>query len=940
MSLRALPFLVTLVCLTACSEPEKGWQGGTVWGPIEQGSCVAQEGLRRYSADLFRGSSKDNISACSGPAINIMGAHFAHPHSCKDDTAIWHVADTTCTAVPPTIPTPGAKGVPDEPAEGYADLHNHLLAHIAFGETVLWGAAYGEPEDALTPIPEELRAAHQRVEALSSARSITGIFDSHDEQGHPTYTGWPTPALKTHQQSHVDWLHRAYQGGLRLVVVHAVNNQDMFSRGENRWPSWLKWLLAPFGSGAEPAAHRTSNDMEALEHQIRAAHQLADWVREHRGGWLEIAETPEEASELIRAGKMALVLGSEVDHPLNCDLDRHCDEAHIREGLTKLEALGLAVIFPTHHKETQFGDSANFQPLNTGPLRPCPAFTSDCAAIGLSPKGEYLVQEMMARGLLVDLGHAGDKPFDDVMRWLEPERYPVLMTHAAAHPLKPNGAAEYTLTLAQLRRIAAVQGMSSLHSSAGEFAGFDNAGATTPFASAAGGGGYYHAYAYTQQALQSLYMDPANLSEGGRLAFAADWNGFAGWPFGRFGSEAPAPRLHEASGTPLATPRRLEYPLPLPSNLVPAAVDGMSELPLMKFEGMTFDFNLTGLAHAGLSPDLLADMRLHGLSEADLDPFYRSARGFVNMWQRAREATPTGDRGWLRWLPPSPTDLIDFEYLDRSRIVEVKAGRPICRRRATGAIGTLIDERCETIIAPVPTTPHETVSGEIRNANSGYCLTATDTGKLIQRKCEAQASQSWTFSPEEPGALEGNLALTDSELCLHIDGSNVTLDTCDARSHVVFSRIGNTFHLLSSSDQNKNKSCLHVEERSLEENTTITTKACPPPGRADFHWEFDALRTARDSDVLFSTRLLTNSIHWLREPENGFKHKVTNAEGRGLCRRNGQLGLEREMQSETTPNAKTASFCEIQRLTHNNADGNSTNQAKYERLFSNAPVRL
>ena len=33
-------------------------------------------------------------------------------------------------------------------------------------------------------------------------------------------------------------------------------------------------------------------DMEALEHQVRAAHELVNWVDQHRGGWLAIAQTP------------------------------------------------------------------------------------------------------------------------------------------------------------------------------------------------------------------------------------------------------------------------------------------------------------------------------------------------------------------------------------------------------------------------------------------------------------------------------------------------------------------------------------------------------------------------------------------------------------------------------------------------------------------------
>ena len=49
-------------------------------------------------------------------------------------------------------------------------------------------------------------------------------------------------------------------------------------------------------------------------------------------GWYRIVRDPEEASRTIAAGKLAVVLGSEVDHLFNCDLDRRCSQEIIRKG--------------------------------------------------------------------------------------------------------------------------------------------------------------------------------------------------------------------------------------------------------------------------------------------------------------------------------------------------------------------------------------------------------------------------------------------------------------------------------------------------------------------------------------------------------------------------------------------------------------------------------
>ncbi|MFK7913036.1 MAG: membrane dipeptidase [Pseudomonadales bacterium] len=857
------------------------------------------QALREYSALLHGAEAND----CLGPSRVVMGITFAQPHHCEQLQGFWQVPDSSCAAKLPSLQPPLVAPAPPAPAEGFADLHNHLLAHVAFGESVFWGAAFGEPATALGPIPDALRGPHQRVEALASSRGISNAFSGHGEAGHPDYGDWPSPGLKTHQQSHVDWLHRAYLGGLRLIVVPAVNNQDMFGRGENRMGPGLRLVAQLLGSGAEPLPHRTSNDMEALEHQVRAAHELAAWVREHRGGWLAIAQTPDEASDLLKAGKLALVLGSEVDHPLNCDLQRRCSKRHIREGLTKLEALGLAVIFPTHHKATQFGDSANFQPLNSGPLRPCPQFKQDCAALGMTDKGAYLIREMMQRGLLVDLGHAGDKPFADSMALLTPQNYPALMTHAGAHPMRPNGSAEYGLRLDQLQQLDALGGMVSLHAAKGEYRGPGNADGRIPYGGFNGGGGYVQSYLYALDALQGAYFDNNSLGRGGQIAFAHDWNGFSSWPYGRFADDAPRrARLH-ATAEPMPQPGPLPYPIALPANLVAAAGNPGQSLEVMRFGNRLWNFNETGLAHAGLTPDLLADMKLHGLTDAQLDPLYRSARGFVDMWQRARDAAPPGDRGWLRWLAQSPTDLIDFDYLDEDRLVTVRAGVPLCRPRSNAWIGSLLDGVCIAAtsngVQPVATT----LVGEIRNANSGYCLTASELRRgavLQQQVCDDSTAQRWHMNWSNATRSEGMLRSvgTEGTLCAVADGTDVgaalRMQPCGADSTLTAYRIGNTFHLRTAQGL-----CLQIDQRSLKADASAVTATCPAPGRADFHWEIDALRDAFDSERLFSTRALAGTIEWLpvsrvSAASSSLQYALVHTTGQRLCRNNGQLGAEEQ----------------------------------------------
>jgi len=50
-----------------------------------------------------------------------------------------------------------------------------------------------------------------------------------------------------------------------------------------------------------------------------------------------------------------------------------------------------------------------------------------------------------------------------------------------------------------------------------------------------------------------------------------------------------------------------------------------------------FDINIDGMAHYGLLPDLLQDMRNSGMDTEDFIPLFRSAYDYVLMWDACRE---------------------------------------------------------------------------------------------------------------------------------------------------------------------------------------------------------------------------------------------------------------------------------------------------------------
>ena len=53
-----------------------------------------------------------------------------------------------------------------------------------------------------------------------------------------------------------------------------------------------------------------------------------------------------------------------------------------------------------------------------------------------------------------------------------------------------------------------------------------------------------------------------------------------------------------------------------------------------------FDYNVDGMAHYGMLPDFLQDLRNVGLTAEDLAPLFRSAHDYVQMWDNCdRRAT-------------------------------------------------------------------------------------------------------------------------------------------------------------------------------------------------------------------------------------------------------------------------------------------------------------
>ncbi len=391
----------------------------------------------------------------------------------------------------PRVPLGGDYWQVDPGAElwGLADLHAHLMAHLTFGGNAFWGEAY-DPDHT-----DDEAMAH----ALPSCEPIHGgLININPEIGHPAGGGWPDfiiwPRFTTlvHQQAYVDWIHRAYLGGLRLITCLAVNNEMLGTRTKPKLPT---------------------DDKSSVERQVKAMKQMiVDLDRLAGGpgqGWMQIAYTADEARAIIKANKLAVVLGMEVDSLGNWrrleDLQEACgndlDRARelIGAELDWLYGLGIRQITPIHLTDNAFGgtavymrlldilnifvtgshydvenafetgvryrldhdgadvlddaqrtvvasgDSISKQPKQSHQtlIRQIPALRDLFEAIespkvggghanvrGLNEYGLALLQEMMRRGLLIDVDHMSQKSTDIALDVAEHHASPVISSHS------------------------------------------------------------------------------------------------------------------------------------------------------------------------------------------------------------------------------------------------------------------------------------------------------------------------------------------------------------------------------------------------------------------------------------------------------------------------------------------------------------------------------
>lgn len=529
--------------------------------------------------------------------------------------ARWTFEPATGCAVFPEIGV-GADGEPvrtadpDAPVRGFLDAHTHVSAFRFLGGRFHCGrpwSPYGVTV-ALRDCPDHaLNGAGAVFENFLSAGSPVG---THSTDGWPSFAGWPRHDSLTHESTYWKWIERAWRGGLRVLVNDLVENRALCE--------------------IYPLKQNSCDEMASVRLQAADMRAMQDYIDAQSGGpgrgFFRIVTTPAEARQVIHEGKLAVVLGVEVSEVLGCGQTRgapHCDEAQIDTHLHELWDLGVRSFFPVHKFDnalggTHFDEGATGLLVNVGNFwvtgdwwraEPCapgaepdntptslsgntaimyaligqvlgdqilrtnlPAYPPApiCNPRGLTDLGEYVIDRMIEMGFIIETDHLSVAARDDALDLIEAADYSGLIT---SHSWGDP---------ASQARLQALGGV------------------VAPYAR--------DATVYVESWAQARALhDPAYLQGFG---YGSDNNGLGAQP-------GPRP---DAAANPVT------YPF--------TTFDGATTMQQQVSGTRTYDVNTDGVAHYGLFPDYIEDLRQLAGDEI-VDDMANGAEAYLQMWERA-----------------------------------------------------------------------------------------------------------------------------------------------------------------------------------------------------------------------------------------------------------------------------------------------------------------
>lgn len=413
--------------------------------------------------------------------------------------------------LPTDPPDPGASSG----LSGWVDLHAHPMSYLGFGGKAIAGGV-----DVGSPLPVDARCNHNVIaasmeQALGNDNAVHGGWDLDNScgdvfrsaavgrmedlldvpqkpggaHGASDFALWPAWNDVLHQKMWVDWIHRNWQNGQRVMVALAVNNKtlaDVFS-----------------GPGDGPDDDLASADLQTNE--------MKRFVARH-ADFMEIAYSSDDLHRIVASGKLAVVLGMEIDHIGDLTHATTDDQAVVQAEIRRLFDEGIRYLFPVHVLDNPFGGTAIYQGIfnlsnyresghfwDVGCAAPedgigfvykpegfdlfftiatlvklgldsigSPPDPPSCGSVGhvnragLTDLGKFAIRQMMHLGMFVDIDHMSQASANDAIQVALEVGYPLMSGHNGLRDTRGSTHSENERTPTQRRNIARLHGMFGL----------------------------------------------------------------------------------------------------------------------------------------------------------------------------------------------------------------------------------------------------------------------------------------------------------------------------------------------------------------------------------------------------------------------------------------------------------------------------------------------
>ncbi|MGH3457941.1 hypothetical protein [Aeromicrobium sp.] len=498
---------------------------------------------------------------------------------------------------------------------GYLDGHTHGMAFEFLGGDVHCGRPwhpYGV-EAALKDCPDhEGNGAGAVLENFTRNGSPVG---THDPVGWPTFKDWPAPDSLTHEGTYWKWLERSWRGGQRILVNLLVENNKLCE--------------------LYPIKHNSCDDMDSVRLQAADMRKLERYIDAQYGGpgrgWYRIVTDPFEARSVINAGKMAVVTGVETSVVFGCTMKRdipQCDTGSIDRQLDELHDLGVRQMELVNKFDNALsgvaGDSGTIAPfVNSANF----AETASFWDMQKCPNPEPGVEDRTQLTSVPGDTPAQDELFGAIAKLQLGGVLPVYPGPPTCNTRGLTSLGDHTIARMTAKHMIFDPDHMSVKARKSSLDLTEEKGYSGVISS--------HSWS-TPDAYPRVYRAGGVITPyaGDSAGFVDKWKKHLEWADPRyyfgFGYGADINGLG-AQGDPRGAdaPNKVTYPF--------TGLGGV-EIDKQVSGQRTYDLNVDGVAHYGLYPDWIEDLRKQA-GDAIADDMARGAEAYLQMWERAEGVT-------------------------------------------------------------------------------------------------------------------------------------------------------------------------------------------------------------------------------------------------------------------------------------------------------------